>query len=738
MDRNDRVLTGAVLAASAAVFVWMTRPVWSGQIPFTGDLLHQHYPLRDFYARAIASGWSFDWMPSLFSGFYVVGEGQLGAYHPAHWLLYRFLLLDAAFGIEVVAAYPFLFAGTWLLLRRWCDRHAAAFGAMLFTFCGFNLSHGVHVNIVSIVAHVPWLLWTIDWTYASSDWRGRARGVAAIAMLTGSQLLLGHPQAVWLSGLIEAGYLTLIAATSARPARLRSAGIVAGSKLLGVVIGAAQVLATLHAVRQSTRIDFDRSYATTFALPREHLLQLIEPYLMWGRVLRWNQVPGAGDELGAYGGAVALLLALWWLASYRDLRARGLTTPADRFGLWALAFGALGLWLALGADGGLYLLQTYLPLVGLFRAPARYVLFAHLALAVAAAIGIARLARLEGSERRAGGRALWAPWCVVVASAVAAAWWLRGTGQLNSASAAGLLAASLGPLLFAAGAGLLTLAVRGARWALVALVLLAAGDQALYGLGGVIAWHDYVTRSEIVDLLRARIGGNVPPEPARIARGGNPNIWVLGGYRTLEGYAAIEPARALDYTSLQALSVAGVQYVHADLQRVAQLSGVEPVSDTWFRIPTPVGRVRLVAESHVSGQPAVDLMALDVARTALSTHDLALPGGPAGTARLTGDAPGNIQVRSVAPSRQLLVVSEAYDLGWTATVDGKAVPVERVNGDFLGCVVPAGEHDVVLRFRPPYVRLGGVLSLSGFGVAALLVAGSLAGWRRRPECSVRH
>ena len=150
------------VAASLAMLAWMGRSIVTGQIPFTGDLLHFHYPLRDFYARALAAGQPFDWLPGLFSGFYVVGEGQLGGYHPLHWLLYRALPLDRAFAIELVLAYPFLFAGMWLWLRRRCGAGPAAFGAMAATFCGFTLVHGVHPNIVGVLAHVPWLLWVLD------------------------------------------------------------------------------------------------------------------------------------------------------------------------------------------------------------------------------------------------------------------------------------------------------------------------------------------------------------------------------------------------------------------------------------------------------------------------------------------------------------------------------------------------------------------------------------------------
>ena len=30
------------------------------------------------------------------------------------------------------------------------------------TFCGFTLVHGVHPNMVGVLAHVPWLLWALD------------------------------------------------------------------------------------------------------------------------------------------------------------------------------------------------------------------------------------------------------------------------------------------------------------------------------------------------------------------------------------------------------------------------------------------------------------------------------------------------------------------------------------------------------------------------------------------------
>ena len=44
-------------------------------------------------------------------------------------------------------------------------------------------------------------------------------------------------------------------------------------------------------------------------------------------------------------------------------------------------------------------------------------------------------------------------------------------------------------------------------------------------------------------------------------------------------------------------------------------------------------------------------------------------------------------------------MAASYHSGWQATVDGRPVPVLRVNRDFLGCVVEAGRHRLTLDFQ---------------------------------------
>jgi hypothetical protein len=387
---------------------------------------------------------------------------------------------------------------------------------------------------------------------------------------------------------------------------------------------------------------------------------------------------------------------------------------SHRFGWCVAAFGVLGLWLATGSYGRLYLLQTWLPIISGFRAPVRYVLFAQWALAVLAALAVARLLR-GPSDSRAGRWALFA----TVAVAAATAWLVPFTPAASPPEV--LVARWLGPAVLAASALLMMWAARGARAPLVALVVVTAADQALYGVFGIVAWRDFVTRQQAIGYLDTNSFLQAPPA-GRLARGNFPNLYLLAGYRIVDGYVALEPAKQLDYRVPEALRLAQAEFAHEDLFKGTRAPEGRRLDRGWIVLPPPLPRVRLVAEARVSTTPREDIAGLDIDRVALVTHDLALPPGSAGTARVTRELPGDVAVDTNAAAPQLLVVSESFDEGWRVDVDGMPGVVERVNGDFLGAVVPAGSHTATFRFRPPHLMVGRWLSaLSGLVAVGLVL-----------------
>ena len=63
----------------------------------------------------------------------------------------------------------------------------------------------------------------------------------------------------------------------------------------------------------------------------------------------------------------------------------------------------------------------------------------------------------------------------------------------------------------------------------------------------------------------------------------------------------------------------------------------------------------------------------------------------------------------------LVFFSIPYDEGWTATVDGKAVDVEKVNVGFMAVLVPGDgqEHTIEFTYNTPGLKMGALLSLGG-------------------------
>lgn len=439
-----------------------------------------------------------------------------------------------------------------------------------------------------------------------------------------------------------------------------------------------------------------------------------------------NRVVGQNThELGLYAGAVPLMLVVWLLVRRRRLgRLRPLAGAAGGFGLLALV-------LALGEYGQVYRLQRFLPLIGHFRFPCRYLVLFHLAVAVVAAIGFVLLVRDHQRSRRERGRVLpvhgtprrtmrWGRfgvlWAVVAVSGAVALVGLALHAQPWMASVPAVLA---GPLLLAGAAVLVALAASGVRAALVGLILFAAADLGVYGL--TYAVYPQTTRLQrfIASAATPPAGteGRVMASPLRFDQQGLRvgNQMTLAGWHRADGYAGLEPRRRLDYRRLAALRTAGVGWVQR-CETTDKIEGLVAYDDHWLKVPRPLPRVRLVSRTEPSRDPARDLGRIDLESTALTEVPLALPKATPGTATLLFERPGRLHIQCNCPTPQLLVVSESFHPGWQAIVDREPRQVFRVNGDFMGCLVGPGEQQVVLEFRPESLRRGRFVSWLGLGL----------------------
>ncbi|MDP2653120.1 MAG: YfhO family protein [Candidatus Omnitrophota bacterium] len=89
-----------------------------------------------------------------------------------------------------------------------------------------------------------------------------------------------------------------------------------------------------------------------------------------------------------------------------------------------------------------------------------------------------------------------------------------------------------------------------------------------------------------------------------------------------------------------------------------------------------------------------------------------------GFSRESGD---RLNFRASAKSAVAVVVPEMFQSGWQARINGKAADLFPADYLFIGFRLPAGEFDVTLRYVPPGLRWGTVLTLISLGACLLVL-----------------
>ena len=109
---------------------------------------------------------------------------------------------------------------------------------------------------------------------------------------------------------------------------------------------------------------------------------------------------------------------------------------------------------------------------------------------------------------------------------------------------------------------------------------------------------------------------------------------------------------------------------------------------------------------------------------------VAVPTDPtAEWAEVTAYEPDALTIATRATAPGLLVVSEVYESGWRAYVDGGPAALLPTDHVLRGVPIPEGEHTVDLRYEPPALRLG--LAVSGLATLLMVVAFVAAAISRR-------
>ncbi len=608
-----RWLIGLVLAVGWVLLLF-GEVLLRGRLYYGGDLARIYLPFRAALCRALARGRLPWWTPELGIGYPLLAEGEVGALYPPNWLACALGPAELSLTVSIVTHYALLGLGFYLWARSLgLSRSAAALGALVVTGGGFAVAHLGHVSMLSVLAWLPWMLWLGQRLLAGGQ-RAGLLGLA-LAAVVALQFLAGHAQ-ISLLGLMLVGVHALKTALTQR--RWRRLGGWALALALGMLISAPQLLASFQLGQLSQRAGgLDPVFFTSYSFHPLLAATLLSPFVLG------NPYPTGSVELMAYCGLLSVFLG--WLGLWRS-RQR------DRWFHAALA--AAGLLLALGRWNPAYELLRHVPVLNLFRVPARYLLWTTFELALLAGYGLDAL-------MAAGARpAVVRPHLrvnAVTAGVGTIALALAGLTVWRSADADALVAAWRWlPLGWLVGClALLWAAGRAPRklWMLAALALLAA-DLGAYGAVLDRTYNVSIPRQElaqpprVLGPLRAAqrlyTKEEILPALEVMEESLYPDLALRQGVASANLYAPLVPRNYGDYIAglrAERLNRLGVthyaipQLLPVDAERelydVQDPLGAVPY-DTWLSLePGAVARVEV--ESYLSH-------AADLADGALAAH----------------------------------------------------------------------------------------------------------------------
>lgn len=366
---RDRI-NPLVLLVLALVLCAFFQEALLGGVYYPGDTARIYLPQRSVLAEALREGRLPWWSSAFGAGYPLLAEGEVGALYPLNWLLYRLLPTTLALTVSIVLHYVIAGTGLYLLARELrLSRVAALIGALSWALGGFCIAHLSHVSILTTVSWLPWMFWLTRILFERPG--AAVHACLGLALVVGLQFLAGHPQMALL-GLMALALFALAQVSASTPRRVgRRTWLWLAALASGALLGAVQLLPSMQLGALSERGGgLAGEFFTSYSFHPLLLSTYLSPFVLG------NPYPEGSIELMGYIGLLPLFLAS--VALWRSPR---------RIRWFFVALGTLGVIMAFGRWNPLYAYLERVPVLNLFRVPARYLCWTSLSLALLAAFG---------------------------------------------------------------------------------------------------------------------------------------------------------------------------------------------------------------------------------------------------------------------------------------------------------------------------------------------------------------
>ncbi|MBL6763422.1 MAG: hypothetical protein ISQ14_00590 [Verrucomicrobiae bacterium] len=737
------------LLLAVLVFVSFAEIIVGDRAPATNDFWFFGYPLAAHLKASLAGGEFPLWNPLSECGIPFLAQWNTLTLYPGS-LFYLAFPLEWSLGVFCVLHLYLGGLGAWCLVRRLTgDPMAAAVGGLVYAFSGFNQACQMWPNNAAALGWAPWVFLAV---IVATREGGRLIVLGAIA--GAMQMLTGAPEIILATWILLAGFVAQEAIRS--PGADRRTRLLRFSALIGLValVSAAQLLPFLDLLAHSPRTgeQTDLSWPIKPLGVVNYLMPLFNTRLTAsGRFAHVEQ----GWIHSYYLGGAALWLIVFAFTSHR------------RPVLWMAGVAAVfALLLAMGEHMGLYAVVAKVVPLGFTRFPSKFLVVPALLLPLLSAYGMRAFNRSAAAER---------PTAIVVTSLITlvllgAAYSALADRPVEGQDQTLRLDNGRDRLLFgllAIGAIILTAHVREKRTVRLACIGML-----------FIVWLDFKRHQPNVMVTVPRevyqmphpvlpsVGDEVLKRRARMALLGKTqldhafhsrgsaaeilihtridqflNLNLMDGVMKFDGFFALWfPEQDELERVLHSWSMTDLRPGLADFMGIAWTSSPDTPLE-WRKRPS--ARPLITA-----GQaPVFEDAAASVARLSEPKFDSSKivslrPGAKASVnAGASADAsveilrfdPHDIAFTVDTPVPTMAVIAQCFHPNWKPAIDGQPATLLRANHAFQAVNVPAGRHEIRLRYIDWSFRAGCALSLSGL----LLLGGLWRHWRPSAATSKR-
>ena len=769
------------LAGIAVLLVIFFAPVFFAGKTFEAPDQIASVAHQPYIKEAFASSGSLLQRYPLWTPYIFCGMPSFGSLIAAPYTNPMSFLLTPIHGVfKIITYYLLLGLFTWLYLRRHgLSAVASFFGAAAFVFCAHVITMIMfgHNSKIATLVFLPLVLLATDeiWRAPSLRW------IAILALAVGTMLVSSHLQIAYYT-LLAAGIFFIVATVFAIRAKEGAVAVVRRWVAWGVGLGLGVMASAViflsvheyaaHSIRGGTEGGLKYDYATNWSFhPLEMITWILPSFMGFGKTSYWGWMPFT--DFPHYMGILVLLLALFTV----------LTWPRERVNLFLAVLGGLALLLAFGRHLPLLynLFFEAMPYFNKFRVPSMMLVLLQFAMACLAAFGLDRVLKATGPERTLYWRRL-RTMSFVLGGAGALIGLLVLAGVLDNTISLrlaansgtygvppdsapafarqelshlkGMVGRDLAVVLLALILGMLTLRARlrgnmGALAAGTCILVLTVLD--LWNVDYRPAHYYPRGHSQSFQPTAAVNFLKQDQEPYRIlpltGDGLNNNWFAYFKVPSILGYhpaklkvvqdviddeGPVGILKTLRAGNFNVVSMLNMKYLVADREvRTGPLETVYRgdqfvmrnnayLPRLWF-----VDRVRVIADPHAHLAALADSTWKPREEALLFQSPGAMDPGTGGTAQITKYEPRELEARVNSPGNSLLVLSEVYyDAGWHAWLDGHSVPIQRVDYLLRGVVVPAGQHELRMRFDPGSFKTGITLSALAYAICLLALAGS--------------